>query len=115
MMRKTVHTKTRRRCRAFALVVATWMMVSAPQVVGAWRNESDAGYIESIEGGLIYVQGVKGLHVLEVLRECLWCKEGLEVTVTFSGYGRATLRPTLRSRHEKSIRAFLYRDGRMEH
>ncbi len=115
MMRKTVLTKTRRRCRALALAVAAWMMVSAPQLVGAWRNEFDVGYIESTEGGLIHVQGGKGLHVLEVLRECLWCEEGLEVTVTFSGYGRATLRPTLRSHHGKPIRAFLFRDGRMEH
>jgi hypothetical protein len=115
MMGKTVHTKTRKRCGALALAVATWLMVSAPQVVGAWRSEFDVGRIESTEGGLIYVQGGKGLHVLEVLRECLWCKEGLEVTVTFTGYGRATLRPTLRSRHGEPIRAFLFRDGRMEH
>jgi hypothetical protein len=115
MMRKTVHGKTRKPCRALALAFAMWTIVSAPQVVGAGRNEFDGGRIESIDGGLIYVQGEKGLHVLEALQECLWCQEELEVTVTFSGYGRATLRPALRSHHGKPIRAFLYRDGRMEH
>ena len=112
-MNTSDHPKTRRWCQGLALIGTAWLLLSLSQDVGAWRNELDVGFIESMEGGLIHVQGAKGAHVLEVLRECLWCQEGLEVAVTFNGYGRATLRPTWRSHHGKPVRAFLIQDGRM--
>jgi hypothetical protein len=112
-MNTSGHRKTRRWCRGLALIGAAWVLLSLPRNVGAWRSELDVGFIVSVEGGLVYVQGAKGSHVLEVLRECLWCSEGQEVAVTFSGYGRATLRPASRSHHGKPVRALLVRDGRM--
>jgi hypothetical protein len=125
MMRRGYFTampkaRHRHRTRAsvritLAVFACSLLLLALPRVLYAARAaETDIGYIESVQEGTIYIQGTKGLHILEALRVCLWCEPGLEVTVTFSGYARATLRPASRSHHGKPLQALLLKDGRWQ-
>jgi hypothetical protein len=112
----TVRHRNRQRVGvkiAMTGLACVWMLVSGPQVVCAGKAaEYDIGYIESVQDGIIRIQGSQGLHVLEALRVCRWCEQGLEVTVTFKGYARVILRPASRFHHGKPLEALLVRDGR---
>jgi hypothetical protein len=72
----------------------------------------DAGVIEDMSEGNIYVRGSHGLHVLEALGSCLWCQVGLDVLVTFEGFTRAKLSPYSESVRGRPVRVFVLRDGR---
>ncbi|MBI4963103.1 MAG: hypothetical protein HY913_07500 [Desulfomonile tiedjei] len=77
-----------------------------------YSQNHDVGVIESMSEGDIYVRGNYGLHQLELLGTCLWCEVGLEVLVTFRGFTRATLRPSVKTPLAKPVGAFIIKDGR---
>ncbi len=74
----------------------------------------DVGVIEDMSEGNIYVRGSHGLHVLETLGSCLWCRVGLDVLVSFEGFTRAKLSPYSESVRGRPVRVFVLRDGREE-
>ena len=64
--------------------------------------------------GAIYVKGRRGVHVLEPLSDCYWCEVGLEVSIKFTGFTRATLSPFIGSGRVKPVGVLILRDGRDE-
>lgn len=80
-------------------------------------TEFDSGPIESVSNNVVLVRGNKGLYELELIGPCLWCEEGLEVLITFSGILRATLTPHVKSPDSFSprpVHVLITRDGRYE-
>jgi hypothetical protein len=80
----------------------------------AARVEVDHGTIESISDGRILIQGTRGNHVLEMIRDCTWCEERMHVTVKFIGYGRATIRPKNQDFTARPLPVIVVKDGREE-
>ncbi len=72
----------------------------------------DAGIIERIVDDQIYVRGDLGEHVFEPIGICSWCEEGVEVSVTFKGYTRATLEPKSTSFRGRPLQVLIIHDGR---
>jgi hypothetical protein len=83
----------------------------------SYGTEFDSGPIESVSNNVLLVRGNKGLYELELIGPCLWCEEGLEVLITFSGILRATLTPLVKSPDSFSpspVHVLITSDGRYE-
>jgi hypothetical protein len=83
----------------------------------SYGTEFDSGPIESVSNNVVLVRGNKGLYELELIGPCLWCEEGLEVLITFSGIVRATLAPLIKSPDSFSprpVHVLITGDGRYE-
>jgi hypothetical protein len=83
----------------------------------SYGTEFDSGPIESVSNNVVLVRGNNGLYELELIGPCLWCEEGLEVLITFSGIVRATLAPLIKSPDSFSprpVHVLITRDGRYE-
>ncbi len=99
-----------------AVVVATLLCFCfipfAPNYLSALGTEYDGGIIERIADDRIYVKGEMGDHVFEIIGVCSWCEEGLEVSIAFKGYTRATLQPKSPSFQGRPLQVLIIRDGR---
>ena len=78
----------------------------------ALGTEYDGGIIERIVDDRIYVKGEMGEHIFEILGVCSWCEEGLEVSIAFKGYTRATLQPKSPGFQGRPLQVLIIRDGR---
>jgi hypothetical protein len=74
--------------------------------------EYDSGLIERVVDDRIYVKGGLGDHVFEPVGICSWCEEGVEVSIAFQGYTRATLQPKSQSFRGRPLQVLIIRDGR---
>jgi len=99
-----------------AVVVAALLCLCfipiAPNNLSALGTEYDGGIIERIADDRIYVKGEMGDHVFEIIGVCSWCEEGLEVSIAFKGYTRATLQPKSPSFQGRPLQVLIIRDGR---
>jgi hypothetical protein len=96
------------------LVLVLTLVVGWSCHVHAAEANWDSGPIETISGDYLYINGQKGRHVLELIGDCLWCTEGLNVLVRFQPYLRATVRPFHDNVRGRKMRALVVRDGRRE-
>jgi hypothetical protein len=99
------------RSRILAMAVLLLVVACAHSVL-AVRADQDVGIIEGASEGKIAVEGSRGLHVFESVRACTWCQPGVEVVVTFSGFGRATLKPSADFPTGAVLDVLIVRDGR---
>lgn len=86
----------------------------APAVQAA---DYDSGSIDLIVEDTLYIEGTKGVYVVELLGLCTWCEEGLEVLVQFLGATRASIKPYREPgdfSSFKPVKALIIRDGRYE-
>ena len=72
----------------------------------------DGGVIQSIVDDRIYVKGQLGDHIFEPIGVCSWCEEGIEVSIAFQGYTRATLQPKSLPFPVRPLPVLIIRDGR---
>jgi hypothetical protein len=99
----------------FLLTILALFLVSNSAAVAAGRWDRDEGTIDSVSDGAIEIHGVRGIHILEMLQDCTWCEAGIEVIVTFKGFGRADLSPSLRSPLvRRPVKVLVIKDGRDE-
>jgi hypothetical protein len=99
----------------FAVIVVLTVLLCLGQF--SYGTEFDSGPIESVSSNVVLVRGNNGLYELELIGPCLWCEEGLEVLITFSGIVRATLAPLIKSPDSfkpRPVQVLLIRDGRYE-
>jgi len=87
-------------------------MLISPDHLRALRVEYDGGLIQSIADDKIYVKGEMGDHIFEPIGTCSWCEEGVEVSIAFTGYTRATLQPRSQSFRGRPLPVLIIRDGR---
>jgi hypothetical protein len=99
------------RVAAAALLCFCFILIT-PDRLRALRVEYDGGTIQSIVEDRIYVKGETGDHVFEPIGFCSWCEEGLEVSITFRGYTRATLQPKSQAFRGRPLPVLIIRDGR---
>lgn len=99
------------RVAALALICFCFVLIT-PDHLRALRVEYDGGPIQSIVDDKIYVKGELGNHIFEPIGTCSWCEEGLEVSIAFEGYTRATLQPKSQSFRGRPLQVLIIRDGR---
>ncbi len=98
---------------AFALGGLVCFLALTCAALAAGKADRDEGIIEIVSDNTVEIQGLRGVHVLELVDECAWCEGGIEVIVTFKGYGRALLRPGTRSAlMRRPVKALVIKDGR---
>ncbi len=99
--------------RAVTAALLCFCFISVtPNSLSALGTEYDGGIIERIADDRIYVKGELGDHIFEIIGICSWCEEGLEVSIAFKGYTRATLQPKSPSFQGRPSQVLIIRDGR---
>ncbi len=96
----------------YAALLCFCFILITPNHLWALRIEYDGGLIERIGEDRIYVKGEMGDHIFEPIGVCSWCEEGIEVSIVFQGYTRATLQPKSQSFRGKPLPVLIIRDGR---
>ena len=84
----------------------------APNYLRGLSFDYDGGVIQSIVDDRIYVKGELGDHIFEPIGVCSWCEEGVEVSIAFQGYTRATLQPKSLPFPVRPLPVLIIRDGR---
>jgi len=72
----------------------------------------DEGGIEEILGDRVYVKGLQGSHIFEMISACSWCERGAPVSIIFESLSRAIMLPYPNPLQIAPIRLFVIRDGR---
>jgi hypothetical protein len=107
------HKFRERQTRAIAVALLCFCLLSVtPNYLRALGVEYEGGMIERIVDDRIYVKGEMGDHIFEIIGVCSWCEEGLEVSIAFKGYTRATLQPKSPSFQGRPLQVLIIRDGR---
>ncbi|AFM23667.1 hypothetical protein [Desulfomonile tiedjei] len=98
-------------------LISVALLILLCVALASYGTEFDSGPIESVSNNVVLVRGNKGIYELELIGPCLWCEEGLEVLITFSGILRATLTPHVKSPDSFSprpVHVLITRDARYE-
>jgi hypothetical protein len=99
------------RVPAFVILCFCFILI-APYYSWGLSFDYDGGVIQRIVDDRIYVKGELGNHVFEPIGVCSWCEEGVEVSIAFKGYTRATLQPKSLPFPVRPLPVLIVRDGR---
>jgi hypothetical protein len=94
-------------------LIICFVFIFAGNIFGqTFGPQSDAGSIAEIYGDRVYVHGILGSYIFEMISPCSWCERGIPVTIIFESFTRAVMRPNPNTLETAPIRLFIIRDGR---
>lgn len=88
------------------------MLTLTDQVLGQTLLTREEGAIEQMLENRVYVRGLMGSHVFEMISACSWCERGTPVAINFESLSRASMTPYPNSLQVAPVRLFVIRDGR---
>lgn len=77
-----------------------------------FESQKVEGAIEEILGDRVYVKGLQGSHIFEMISACSWCERGAPVSIIFESLSRAIMLPYPNPLQIAPVRLFVIRDGR---